>query len=160
VLRGLFKQQPKRKALMVDDGNYTLVKLFALTKGINVQDATSKLLYYGLNQSLGFDLTRLHSVDAIKSAFKGIKPKDHLEKKRLTVRLILPKAQEKHLIVSPNLHLAVTEFARVKGLKIHEATYFLLRPGILDDAGIDIHNSDKHEDIIGNIYQKINGVKI
>jgi hypothetical protein len=155
----LLKPKIKRKALMVDNGTLLIIKTLARKRNLNVQDMTHTLLIYGLAKSLGVRREPLPGEKAILKVLKSMPEADVKLKNKMTVRLLLPKDQEKHLIVNPELHLAVSQYARFKGLTVHEATYFLMQHSILHTEGLD-NNDVELQDPIGNIYKKVNGIQI
>ena len=147
----------KRKYLLVSPNTLEAVTYFAEKFNITVQEATDSLLRKSLYQMTGIRLEQLKGAKAIRKAFKDIdSPK---KRKDMRLRLQLPKDIEQALVVSPDLHLAITEYARIKAITIHEATFFLLRDQIGWQFGL-YRDQPRDKEIVIKAFKYFNDVEL
>ena len=106
-----------RKYLLVDIGNWMLLKTYGKRSKMPLKVITDQFLSLGLNRA-----NKLYMKELIE---------DILRPRPDGLQYVIRRRDKKYVVVSPKIHGKVTEFARKKKIKLINATRILIGLGMM-----------------------------
>ena len=120
----------KKKFLLVSKDNLLLLKSFAKHKQWSLFDVTESILSQGLKSA-----RERYLKDVVESS---LRPRND------GLRYAISQQEKAYLVVSPELHEEITEFARKKNIKLIRATRFIIGMGLWAETSNDPRNTSEY----------------